>query len=84
MKNIARVYIYIIYSTETILMTIWKKITRIIFRNLCVCVSVLRENQCLILIRVYVPPFLDDSLISNVRNNVFESCLPNIQFQMVE
>lgn len=84
MINIARVYIYIVYSTETILMTIWKKITRIIFRNLCVRVSVLRENQCLILIRVYVSPFLDDSLISNVRNNVFESCLSNIQFQMAE
>lgn len=35
-------------------------------------------------IRVYVPPFLHDSIISNVRNNVFESCLPNIQFQIAE
>lgn len=44
----------------------------------------MKINIDLISIRVYVPPFLDDSIISNVRNNVFESCLLNIQFQIAE
>lgn len=77
MKSIAR------GNKNDILIRYGRKITRIIFRNFYVCVSV-RENQCLISICVYVPPFIDDSLISNVRNNVFESCLSSIQFQMAE
>lgn len=44
----------------------------------------MKINIDLISICVYVPPFLDDSIISNVRNNVFESCLLNIQFQIAE
>lgn len=77
MKNIAS-------SNKNDIDTIWKKITRLsfeIFANVRVFVKI---NIDLISICVYVPPFLDDSIISNVRNNVFESCLLNIQFQIAE